>query len=68
MAFIFDVCEEIPERGSGLCLHVQSILINIRGEPLEMDAKREVSEGIQNFIEHLCSFRLGEHYQRNIQE
>lgn len=50
MAPIFDVCEEVPERGSGLCLHVQSSLINIRGEPLEMDAKRAVSESIRNFI------------------
>lgn len=66
MAPIFDVSEEMPERGSGLCLHVQSSLINSRGEPLEMEAKREVSEGIWNFIEHLCTFKLGEHFQRNI--
>lgn len=35
MAPVFDISEEIPGRGSGLCLQVQSSLINIRGEPLE---------------------------------
>lgn len=54
-ATCFDACEGIPKRGSGLCLHVQSSMTNIRQELSEMDTKGRFQKayGILHNLLHL---------------